>query len=779
MEQHRIQVQRRITEELLRRVPVGSTGSRDWFSADPYTRMHLATHAASGGQLDTLLDDPGFLSAADPDRLLPWLRPEMLSAVSPRARRAAGVYRRRAVLLRSANPQARAGILELAAAQDGDHELSTRFGDASTERPWRTVWAHGDQTPEHVEVGRQQGEALVVADGTPLAVTAAVDYYDQEWTLHCWDAAVGGALGEPLRVEHGPLRALAVLMLPNGTPRVIFSDGDGTLRSWDLAAGTEPSQPWVGSVGPIRALTVAPRPSGSPLAVSGGDDGRLQCWEPTTRTPVGDSVDAHAGPVTAVVPVAGSPTEPLVISAGEDGTIRCLDLATRRQRGRTVHVGRLTGLAATLLPDRTPLAVTVDENGSVTCWDLTLGTSRRGPLTRQGGRVVAVATLQLADQPLALTAEDDGTVRCWDPVTGTQIGPPLTGHLGGMRSLAAVVVGRTALAVTWDDEGYIRCWDIDTSAPITDVQGIGPITGVAAVALEEGAPLVVSGERYGTLRCWDLTSGFPIGDPLIGHHDQLAAVAVVKWPSHPPFLVSGGSWPWDGTLRRWDPRPDGLLGGDPLIATKGLKALATAVLPDGNPMAVTVEQGGDVLRCWDLNARAQRWHADLTDSVAAVATVTLSDGAVLVVTGSRDGTVQCWNLLTGRPHGEPATGHDEPVLTITTVSLSGRSPLAVTGARDGSVWCWDLATDPVQGQRLGQHSSPVLAIAALEQPQGSLLAATGSEYGTVRFWRLTGSGPTPEPVPVHASVYALATHGTLLIVGSGAGVLALDFSTTG
>ena len=41
-------------------------GTRDWPTAHPYLRGQLAGHAADAGQLASLLDDPGFLVAADP-----------------------------------------------------------------------------------------------------------------------------------------------------------------------------------------------------------------------------------------------------------------------------------------------------------------------------------------------------------------------------------------------------------------------------------------------------------------------------------------------------------------------------------------------------------------------------------------------------------------------------------------------------------------------------------------------------------------------------------------
>ena len=62
--------QRAITTALTSHVPRRHSGRPDWPASHPYTRAHLATHAARGGSIDDLAQDPGFLLAADPPELL-------------------------------------------------------------------------------------------------------------------------------------------------------------------------------------------------------------------------------------------------------------------------------------------------------------------------------------------------------------------------------------------------------------------------------------------------------------------------------------------------------------------------------------------------------------------------------------------------------------------------------------------------------------------------------------------------------------------------------------
>jgi hypothetical protein len=100
-----------ITRTLIRLILPGRGGAPDWRSAHPYTRAHLATHAAQAGCIDELLTDPAYLLAAG--------RPQLLAATayagSRPARAAADAYRRAARHLRPAKARQHASYLQLAA----------------------------------------------------------------------------------------------------------------------------------------------------------------------------------------------------------------------------------------------------------------------------------------------------------------------------------------------------------------------------------------------------------------------------------------------------------------------------------------------------------------------------------------------------------------------------------------------------------------------------------------------------------------------------------------
>ena len=80
---------------------------------------------------------------------------------------------------------------------------------------------------------------------------------------------------------------------------------------------------------------------------------------------------------------------------------------------------------------------------------------------------------------------------------------------------------------------------------------------MAAGALPDGTPVIISGGEDGTVRVWRLADGTPVGEPLTGHDGAVAAVAAGALPDGTPVIISGGG---DGTVRVWR-----LADGTPLV----------------------------------------------------------------------------------------------------------------------------------------------------------------------------------------------------------------------
>jgi hypothetical protein len=117
----------------------------DWAHAPFYMRRRLAAHAAAAGLLDGLLEDPGFLVAADPSGLLPVLD----SASSPRPIRLPGSTASPQTACARTTSAERAVRLQLAAGKVGLWQVANVFGPAAGPWPWTTRPALASTRPLH------------------------------------------------------------------------------------------------------------------------------------------------------------------------------------------------------------------------------------------------------------------------------------------------------------------------------------------------------------------------------------------------------------------------------------------------------------------------------------------------------------------------------------------------------------------------------------------------------------------------------------------------------
>jgi len=181
-------------ENMLLDMLIGRAERAGWQAS--YLRQHVAEHAVAANRLDELLEDPRYLVAVEPARLMPRLN----TARSAPARAAAAVYRQSAHHLADLDRATRASQLELAAQRLGCHNLAISIADAAPGRPWQTRWSHGGHaTVRQILTGHARGvEAVAVAslpdpDGTPVIVSSGGG------TVQVWRLADGTPVGDPIR----------------------------------------------------------------------------------------------------------------------------------------------------------------------------------------------------------------------------------------------------------------------------------------------------------------------------------------------------------------------------------------------------------------------------------------------------------------------------------------------------------------------------------------------------------------------------------------------------
>ena len=744
---------RRLLETWTSALPETAEGHRAWNDAPAYLREHAADHAARAGVLDPLVEDPGYLIAADPSRLLLYLS----SLTAPGACQARLVYRHAFDALRGSPPAERASYLEMAARQAGAGDFADQLAQRTSTRPWSARWARWQPAAEHFIAGRHDGGVWAVAfgelEGRAIALSGG---YDR--TLRIWDLASGAQRGDPLTGHDGGVRAVAFGEL-EGRAIALSAGGhrDGTLRVWDLASGAQRGDPLAGHDGGVRAVAFGEL-EGRAIALSGGDDGTVRVWDLASGAQRGEPLARHDRGVAAVA-FGELEGRAIALSGHRDGTVRVWDLASGAQRGEPL-TGHDRGVEAVAFGELEGRAVALSghRDGTVRVWDLASGAQRGEPLTGHDRGVEAVAFGELEGRAVALSAGgDDGTVRVWDLASGAQRGEPLTGHDRGVEAVAFGELEGRAVALSGGDDGTVRVWDLASGA-----QRGEPLTGhdgeVAAVAFGEleGRAVALSAGGYDrTLRVWDLASGAQRGDPLAGHDRGVAAVAFGELEGRAVALSGGGG---DGTVRVWD-LASGAQRGDPLTGHDDwVRAVAFGEL-EGRAIALS---GGDdgTVRVWDLASGAQRGEP-LTRHDGGVRAVAFGEleGRAIALSGGDDGTVRVWDLASGAQRGEPLTRHDGGVRAVAFGELEGRA-IALSGGDDGTVRVWDLASGAQRGEPLTRHDGGVRAV-AFGELEGRAIALSGGDDGTVRVWDLASGTQRGEPLTGHDRWVAAVAFGEL------------------
>ena len=708
----------RITTELLRHVPAAAEGRREWLTAVPYIRTYLAAHAAKARVLDQLVNDPGFLLAADRARLLATLA----TVTDPQARKSASAFESMQHLQPGRPPGQAAAQLDLAARAHGATVLADGIGHLPYELPWTITWGHWAQPDRHVVLGRHAAEIQAVAtatiDGTPVVVSGGLD------GMRIWDLRTGAARGKPL---HGPREGVRAVAIgdADGTPVAVTGGADGTMQVWDLRTGTARGEPHRGHIGEVVTVTIGMM-EGTPVAVTGGADGTVQVWDLRTRAARGEPYPGHIGGVAAVA-IGNADGTPVAVTGSFYGTVRMWDLRTGTARGEP-HRGHYGGVAAVAIgnADGTPVAVTGGTDGTMQVWDLRTGTARGEPLhgPREGVRAVAIGDAD--GTPVAVTGGADGTMQVWDLRTGTARGEPHRGHIGEVAAVAIGNADGSPVAVTGGSDGTVRAWDLGTGTAREGPLGSSGAAKAAAICETDGTPVAVTSGTDGTVQVWNLGTGTARGEPLRGHIGEVVTVAIGMLDGT-PVAVTGGT---DGTVRVWD-LWTGTARGEPLRGPDARVAAVTIGEFDGAPVTVIGFLDGTVLvQNLQTGMACGKPLRRRYGGISAVA-IGKVDSAPVAVAGGPDGMLQVWDLRTWTPRGKPLRGSSGKISAVALGEVNG-TPVLVSGDDKGMIST--LPLEPPQGVSMRLNAPAAITAIAFAGQIGWL---TSTMDGSLFMWRPT------------------------------------------
>lgn len=298
------------------RVLIGSVplridgGGPDWFLANQYVRWYLATHAAAS-LLAPLLQDPVYLLAAKPDRLLRsiWRNWEYLPRDIARA------YLEAVQNIRESSPQIAVLHLELIARRRGLSDLADRAAFVPISHichvPW-TKWV-----PEASCLSFGKGESSIRTLGVAEWDTSRMVALSgrEDGSVEVWDIALGERIFHWKEKSVGSARHVAHAKGKNGH-YLIASWSSDYMGCFDLESNqsTLVMDDSNGRRYDVTALRTVDR-SGETVCITAHGNGRLVLRSLPSLEPIVEVADA--GWIAALHPLTEKGHE-LVLSAGDN-----------------------------------------------------------------------------------------------------------------------------------------------------------------------------------------------------------------------------------------------------------------------------------------------------------------------------------------------------------------------------------------------------------------------------------------------------------------------------
>ncbi|MFG2502871.1 caspase family protein [Streptomyces sp. NPDC048441] len=787
------QVQRSIVRALRSLVSEPTDGPPDWFGAVGYVRRHLATHAAAGGALTELIEDPGFLLASDPRSLLT----AFASIEGATARRIRSAYEQVAHRLSPDRPLGdRAADLQLSARRCEADLLANRVEDLSLTRPWSANWAWWSTSGVHRLLAGHSRTVSCVAvgalDSRPISVTGSVD-----GTARVWDLTAQQQIGSPMVVD---IAVSSVAIGELGDYTVALTGGeDGTVRVWDLSAGQEYGAPLRGHTNRVASIAVGALHR-RPVVLTASADGTARLWDLQNRCQLGGELTEHRRSVLAAC-LGELDGRPIAVTGGDDKAVYVWDLSEAVEGGNarvdgSPLIGPSMGVSAVCVTevDGRTIALVGDKAGMLSRWDLhdrrQIGEPVSAHVYYSRSGVASASAGHFGGRPVAVTC-GRMEARVWDVNTLQQLGPPLRGHVGDITAAALFDQGDIALTVTVSEDRTARIWDLTADQPAE-----GHARPVLATAYHpyQGRDLAVTGSEDGSARLWDMATSQECAAPLEGHTGQVLAVAVGEVGGS-LVVATGGS---DNTVRLWEPFRTGPLGGPLLGHTNAVRCAIFGEF-DGRSVLLTGSDDGTV-RVWDTSDGAQLcspmaghigdirhlsvrssgrtlevalctslhhgylWHINPGSTHLTATThthfdaTTLTPGARTVGVGFHQGRpvvlvimdgndVHARDMETSAIIGGPYVGHTGFVAAAALGPIGSRTVLATT-SYDNTFRVWDLESGVEEGPALSScnNMAPGAQIPPVVGRVGNVPVLIGVGSHHVRLWDLTAMQPLGEPL---------------------------------
>lgn len=363
-----------------------------------------------------------------------------------------------------------------------------------------------------------------------------------------------------------------------------------------------------------------------------------------------------------------------------------------------------------------------DSGGSVYVWDLEAEKVINEWETGQG-RLASV--YYSTDETRALTCgTNPATISEWDLQTGEE----LVSTTSDLHSARQAIYGPDDRSVfihgPAGSGSVVEQYDLSDGSLIRDfLQDY--YTHTRSIALSPDGERLLVGSRTRATE-WQLVPDFELLNTFRGHHG--GAVTACAYTPNPDHLLTGSR---DGSIRRWNRLPDGGEVQERWFAHSG-HVNYILVSPDGD--WVLSYGGGNFVVEYSLADGEPRLDWDRHE-LGVNCVVCTAEGRV--ISGSADGTVRVWNMLSG----EQALLIDRVDPGAWSVDASPDGQRIAVGCKDGIIREFS-ATDGGLIREMEGHRGYIRDVAYLPDAVDDapcLLSCAGD--GTIRMWGRSGNEP--------------------------------------
>jgi WD40 repeat protein len=376
--------------------------------------------------------------------------------------------------------------------------------------------------------------------------------------------------------------------------------------------------------------------------------------------------------------LAFSPDGKKLVTAATDGTIYWFDLVREKQLGFAGSHQWPTGLAFS--PDSKTLAILMGSDSTLHLWETESG-AKLGTLNRGGEPIYA---LTFSDSNTLVTGGGKG-VKLWNlPEVLEQLvikddSISLRDSISGIaRSRIALSPDGTILATV--SNGRVKFRDAKTLEERKDSPRLNSSSSeVSSLAFSPDGKLAI-GDTDGAVMLWDVNTK-KLAE-LSGQRQQVVSLSFSR---------------------------------------------------DSKKLAVSCSTFTSTVEVWDVSKR--RLLKTLRGFSASVWSVAFSKRSETLATGSDDGSVKLWNVVTGKNRlllsaDSDSHSNDYDYDPALPVVFSPDGMTLASGSSDKTVKLWDVITGREKISLKG-HSDKVLSLAF--SPDGKTLASASSDK-TVKLW---------------------------------------------